>query len=166
MTDEEAATLESVMGDKLRELGYPVGDAAAGGGDPPTPDGDHRPPARATTRPPLAMPSAGEAPAPSSPGRRRRAPSSVGAATSSRPHPRHGEGRDYSDLGRLIQKRGSPASRRDRKVALTFDDGPVLQTHRVLETLERYGARGTFFLVGHKFDGHQSADRAAPERRP
>jgi peptidoglycan/xylan/chitin deacetylase (PgdA/CDA1 family) len=67
----------------------------------------------------------------------------------------HSEGRDYSDLGRLIQTSGTAASRRDRKVALTFDDGPVLQTHRVLETLERHGARGTFFLVGYKMDGHQ-----------
>ncbi len=29
MTDEEAATLESVMGDKLRELGYPVAGESA-----------------------------------------------------------------------------------------------------------------------------------------
>jgi hypothetical protein len=28
MTDEEAATLESLMGGKLRELGYPVTDPA------------------------------------------------------------------------------------------------------------------------------------------
>ena len=36
LTEEEAATLESVMGDKLRELGYPVADGApdAGGGAP------------------------------------------------------------------------------------------------------------------------------------
>jgi peptidoglycan/xylan/chitin deacetylase (PgdA/CDA1 family) len=40
-------------------------------------------------------------------------------------------------------------------VALTFDDGPVLQTHRVLDPLERYGARATFFLVGYKMDGHR-----------
>ena len=70
-----------------------------------------------------------------------------------------GKGRDFSNLVRLIDKRGSPASRRDRKVALTFDDGPVLQTHRVLDTLERYDARGTFFLVGRKIDGHQETIR-------
>ena len=71
----------------------------------------------------------------------------------------HGEGRDYSNLGRLINTRGSPASRRDRKVALSFDDGPVLQTHRVVETLEHYGARGTFFLVGYKMDCHEKLIR-------
>ena len=95
-----------------------------------------------------------------------KAPPGDTVVAAARPASAGGEGRDYTDLGRLIHKRGSPASRRDRKVALTFDDGPVLQTHRVLETLERYGARGTFFLVGHKFDGHQDLIRAAAERRP
>ena len=68
---------------------------------------------------------------------------------------RAGEGRDYTNLIRLVNRRGSPASRRERKVALTFDDGPVLQTYRVMETLERHGARGTFFLVGRKVDGQE-----------
>src|SRR5262245_56809812 len=34
-------------------------------------------------------------------------------------------------------------------IALTFDDGPhPEETPRVLEILERHGARGTFFMVG------------------
>ncbi len=38
---------------------------------------------------------------------------------------------------------------RDRKVALTFDDGPhPLYTMRLLEILDRYGAKATFFVVG------------------
>lgn len=36
------------------------------------------------------------------------------------------------------------------RVALTFDDGPdPVHTRQVLEILERYGARATFFCVGH-----------------
>ncbi|WP_432122911.1 polysaccharide deacetylase family protein [Streptomyces sp. S1] len=36
------------------------------------------------------------------------------------------------------------------KVALTFDDGPdPVFTRQVLEILDRYGARATFFCVGH-----------------
>jgi peptidoglycan-N-acetylglucosamine deacetylase len=36
------------------------------------------------------------------------------------------------------------------RVALTFDDGPdPVNTRRVLEILDRYGARATFFCVGH-----------------
>jgi peptidoglycan/xylan/chitin deacetylase (PgdA/CDA1 family) len=68
---------------------------------------------------------------------------------------RAGAGRDFSNLAGLVARRGSPTSRRDRKIALTFDDGPGLETYRVIETLERYGARGTFFLVGHKVEGHE-----------
>ena len=34
-------------------------------------------------------------------------------------------------------------------VALTFDDGPSSQTARILDTLEKYGARATFFAVGN-----------------
>ncbi|MFD3538127.1 polysaccharide deacetylase family protein [Streptomyces sp. NPDC058662] len=40
--------------------------------------------------------------------------------------------------------RGTP------EVALTFDDGPdPLHTRQVLDILDRYGARATFFCVGH-----------------
>ena len=36
-------------------------------------------------------------------------------------------------------------------VALTYDDGPhPVNTHRILDTLERYGARATFFVVGSR----------------
>ena len=34
-------------------------------------------------------------------------------------------------------------------VALTFDDGPSKYTLRILELLERYGARATFFVIGN-----------------
>ncbi len=36
-------------------------------------------------------------------------------------------------------------------VALTYDDGPhPVVTHRILDVLERYGARATFFVVGSR----------------
>ncbi|MEU2428947.1 polysaccharide deacetylase family protein [Streptomyces sp. NPDC007861] len=41
-------------------------------------------------------------------------------------------------------------SRDTPRVALTFDDGPdPVYTRQVLEILDRYGARATFFCVGH-----------------
>jgi peptidoglycan/xylan/chitin deacetylase (PgdA/CDA1 family) len=137
MTETEAAILHEVMGDKIRELGYP----AAEGSEGVRSNGaaSEGPPAEASSpfsdEAPDASPSTGD----------------VLSTTVSRA----GEGRDYTNLIRLVNRRGSPASRRERKVALTFDDGPVLQTHAVLETLERYGARGTFFLVGRKIDGQE-----------
>jgi peptidoglycan/xylan/chitin deacetylase (PgdA/CDA1 family) len=40
-------------------------------------------------------------------------------------------------------------------IALTFDDGPdPRETPRVLDILERHGARGTFFLVGKRAELH------------
>lgn len=48
-----------------------------------------------------------------------------------------------------IKKKGSPA------VFLTFDDGPIPEmTPWVLDTLDKYGVKGTFFLVGDNVRRH------------
>lgn len=46
-----------------------------------------------------------------------------------------------------------------RVCCLTFDDGPSANTDRVLEILDRYGVKGTFFVVGN------SASTAAGQER-
>jgi peptidoglycan/xylan/chitin deacetylase (PgdA/CDA1 family) len=38
-------------------------------------------------------------------------------------------------------------------VALTFDDGPGEYTPQILDTLQRHGARATFFVVGSRIHG-------------
>jgi len=44
---------------------------------------------------------------------------------------------------------------RERMVALSFDDGPHAEfTPEVLEILERYGAKATFFLIGERAELH------------
>lgn len=46
-------------------------------------------------------------------------------------------------------------SRRERAVYLTFDDGPIPEvTPWVLEVLERYGVKATFFMVGDNIRKH------------
>ncbi|GIW24964.1 polysaccharide deacetylase family protein [Meiothermus sp.] len=40
--------------------------------------------------------------------------------------------------------------RADPKIALTFDDGPSEQTEAILELLQRYGCKATFFLTGQR----------------
>ncbi len=40
-------------------------------------------------------------------------------------------------------------------LALTFDDGPQPETLRVLEALEKHGARGTFFILGKNIAGNE-----------
>jgi peptidoglycan/xylan/chitin deacetylase (PgdA/CDA1 family) len=40
-------------------------------------------------------------------------------------------------------------------IALTFDDGPSIHTERILDLLERYNARATFFVVGNRVESRQ-----------
>lgn len=40
----------------------------------------------------------------------------------------------------------------EKTVYLTFDDGPSENTPRVLEVLDRYGVKATFFVTGHEPD--------------
>ena len=58
---------------------------------------------------------------------------------------------------------GSPAASifaagpgRDRRVALTFDDGPAASTETVLDVLSAEDARATFFIVGGFVAGRES----------
>ena len=37
-------------------------------------------------------------------------------------------------------------------IALTFDDGPSIHTPRLLDMFEKYGGKGTFFVVGNLID--------------
>ncbi|WP_096549843.1 polysaccharide deacetylase family protein [Ureibacillus thermosphaericus] len=44
-----------------------------------------------------------------------------------------------------------------KKVALTFDDGPHPQvTMQILNTLEKYGAKATFFMLGKQVENHKN----------
>ena len=40
-------------------------------------------------------------------------------------------------------------------VALTFDDGPAAHTERILDVLEKYDGRATFFVLGHRIESWQ-----------
>ena len=42
------------------------------------------------------------------------------------------------------------------KVYLTFDDGPSANTDEILDILDRYGVKATFFVVGR--EGSQAED--------
>lgn len=39
-------------------------------------------------------------------------------------------------------------------VAITFDDGPTPHTEKVLELLDKYNAKGTFFCIGRQIEAH------------
>lgn len=40
-------------------------------------------------------------------------------------------------------------------VALTFDDGPSVHTGRLLDILDKYSAKGTFFVIGNTLDNRR-----------
>ncbi len=45
-----------------------------------------------------------------------------------------------------------------KKIALTFDDGPhPIFTPKILEILERYGIRATFFVIGQNIENYPDA---------
>lgn len=44
-----------------------------------------------------------------------------------------------------------------RRVYLTFDDGPSIYTDDILEILDRYGVKATFFVVGKESDWEKEA---------
>ncbi|MBV9213783.1 MAG: polysaccharide deacetylase family protein [Actinobacteria bacterium] len=53
----------------------------------------------------------------------------------------------------------------ERRVALTFDDGPDEDsTPAVLDALDRIGARATFFVVGEQLERHWRIARETAER--
>lgn len=55
-------------------------------------------------------------------------------------------------------------SANEKKIALTFDDGPTPEiTPRVLEILRHEGVQATFFLVGSRIDDHPEIARAIVE---
>lgn len=45
-------------------------------------------------------------------------------------------------------------SETDKKIALTFDDGPSEFTLEVLELLKKYNAKATFFCIGKNIEAH------------
>ncbi|WP_277212673.1 polysaccharide deacetylase family protein [Isoptericola croceus] len=54
--------------------------------------------------------------------------------------------------------------RKDKCVALTFDDGPVPDTERLLRILDRKNAPATFFMVGDNVAARPGIARAVVER--
>ena len=53
------------------------------------------------------------------------------------------------------------AQNASKKIALTFDDGPhPSQTKAILDILDRYGVRATFFMVGVNIENYPEAAKA------
>ena len=48
----------------------------------------------------------------------------------------------------------SNPSETEKKIALTFDDGPGIYTLEVLELLKKYNSKATFFCIGKNIETH------------
>lgn len=60
----------------------------------------------------------------------------------------------FGDDGILLGKKNrSDVDPNRPMIALTFDDGPGRRTGELLEVLEKYNARATFFMLGGNLDG-------------
>lgn len=46
------------------------------------------------------------------------------------------------------------ASVKQNSIAITFDDGPTPETPKVLDLLDKYGAKATFFCIGRQVEKH------------
>ena len=52
---------------------------------------------------------------------------------------------------------------REKKIALTFDDGPNQETLRILEILKRYDIKATFFFLGNQIEQFPDITRRAKQ---
>ncbi len=59
-----------------------------------------------------------------------------------------------TDNGSNSGNGGSSINPNGKMVALTFDDGPTSTTSQVLDVLDKYGVKATFFLVGQNINGN------------
>ena len=57
------------------------------------------------------------------------------------------------------------AKTKTKKIALTFDDGPhPSQTERILDILDRYGVKATFFMIGINVENYPDAAKEVVRR--
>lgn len=69
----------------------------------------------------------------------------------------------FGDDGKLLSKEESTVDPSRPMIALTFDDGPGDRTVELLEHLQQYGARATFFMLGQKVASHADAVKKMKE---
>ncbi len=56
--------------------------------------------------------------------------------------------------GYFLKSLSNNPNLKERKIAITFDDGPDLNTLKILDLLSKYNVRGTFFCIGKQIEKH------------
>jgi len=57
-------------------------------------------------------------------------------------------------LGYFVNTYCNNSKIKDRKIAISFDDGPHPMTEKVLDLLQKYNAKATFFCIGNQIEKH------------
>ncbi len=52
----------------------------------------------------------------------------------------------------------------DKKIALTFDDGPSIYTKEILDVLDMYNCKATFFVVGNRIEKYEDILKEIADR--
>ena len=70
----------------------------------------------------------------------------------------------FTGMGNISASAAAPTYRHVRtdsmRIALTFDDGPhPTQTQRILDILDRYSVRATFFMIGSNVEYYPKVAR-------
>lgn len=55
-------------------------------------------------------------------------------------------------LGYFVKTYCNNFNEKERKIAISFDDGPHPMTEKVLDLLQKYNAKGTFFCIGTQIE--------------
>ncbi|AXT53883.1 polysaccharide deacetylase family protein [Aquimarina sp. BL5] len=56
--------------------------------------------------------------------------------------------------GYFLKSLSSNPKLTEKKIAITFDDGPDFNTLKILEVLNKYNVKGTFFCIGKQIEKH------------
>ncbi|MEO8515617.1 MAG: polysaccharide deacetylase family protein [Flavobacterium sp.] len=57
-------------------------------------------------------------------------------------------------LGYFVKTYCNNSNIKEREIAISFDDGPHPMTENVLDLLQKYNAKGTFFCIGTQIEKH------------
>ena len=68
------------------------------------------------------------------------------------------------EVGGVVLSSGRILDPEQKAVALTFDDGPSKFTSEIMDALEAYDGRGTFFVVGERLDEWSDTLKAENDR--
>lgn len=78
------------------------------------------------------------------------------ATPSPTPYAGQAAGEYQAQYPELYVQAQAPAQPAEKTVYLTFDDGPSGNTQALLDILDKYGAKATFFVVGTQLPGRES----------